>query len=250
MSTDMDYHCDTACRWTESKVSKLVDENTVRIDLDWLDEFLYGLPQQCVEQCVEQGPPGQCVEQVVEQGPAEQVVEQPVDIEQGVDDEVVVEQGPPGQCVEQVVEQVVDDEVVVEQVVDEGPPEQGEQDVVDVDEGPLEQGEQDVVVVDEVPAEQGEGVVDEVPAEQGEGVGRRRRRKDFPRSRYKHVYWSARQNKWNVRVKHPITKKQQCGTFVDELEAAMFADTQLFQLYSVQPSLKDKLQFNFYTFLE
>ena len=80
--------------------------------------------------------------------------------------------------------------------------------------------------------------------------GRRRRRRDFPKSRYEHVYWSDKQNKWNVRVKHPITKRQKCGSFVDEIDAARDADNKVFLLYSQDPSIRDRLVFNFFKPLE
>ena len=77
---------------------------------------------------------------------------------------------------------------------------------------------------------------------------RRRRADEYPKSRYVHVYWSDKQNKWNVRVKHPVTKKQKCGSFVDEIDAAKDADTKLYQLYLEDHSLKDRLVFNFFRF--
>ena len=78
--------------------------------------------------------------------------------------------------------------------------------------------------------------------------GRKRKSKDFPKSRFQHVFWSKNQGKWNVRVKHPKTQKQMCATFVDEVEAARDADRKLFELYKIDNSLKPKLKFNFFKF--
>ena len=44
---------------------------------------------------------------------------------------------------------------------------------------------------------------------------------------YKHVYWSPKQSKWNYRVRHPITKKSKCGSYIDPKKAAFAADEAL-----------------------
>ena len=79
---------------------------------------------------------------------------------------------------------------------------------------------------------------------------RKRKLKDrnFPKSKYRHVFWSRQQKKWNVRVKHPVTERQSCGTYVDEMDAAKAADIILYDMYCKDSSLKSKLKFNFFTF--
>ena len=77
---------------------------------------------------------------------------------------------------------------------------------------------------------------------------RRRKTKDYPKSKYKHVYWSSKQNKWNVRVRHPVTQKQSCASFVDDYDAACDADCKLYSLYLQDNSLKNSLKFNFIRF--
>ena len=81
---------------------------------------------------------------------------------------------------------------------------------------------------------------------------RKRKPKDrnFPKSKYKHVFWSKNQHKWNVWVKHPVTKKQSCASFVDEVDAAKAADQFLYEMYFSDNALKNYLHFNFFQFLE
>lgn len=67
----------------------------------------------------------------------------------------------------------------------------------------------------------------------------------YPKSKYHNVFWSKTQQKWNYRVKNPVTQKQKCGTFDDEEEAARNADLEVVRIMRDYPDtdLFNKINF-------
>ena len=67
----------------------------------------------------------------------------------------------------------------------------------------------------------------------------------YPRSQFTNVFWSKTQQKWNYRVKDPVTMKQKCGTHDDETEAARAADMEIVRLMHKYPELDMHNKINF-----
>lgn len=72
----------------------------------------------------------------------------------------------------------------------------------------------------------------------------------YPKSKYHNVFWSKTQQKWNYRVKNPVTLKQKCGTFDDEEEAARNADLEVVRLMRDYPDMDLFNKINFPGLLE
>lgn len=72
----------------------------------------------------------------------------------------------------------------------------------------------------------------------------------YPKSKYHNVFWSKTQQKWNYRVKNPVTQKQKCGTFDDEEEAARNADLEVVRLMRDYPDMDLFHKINFPGLLE
>ena len=68
---------------------------------------------------------------------------------------------------------------------------------------------------------------------------------NYPRSKYINVFWSKTQQKWNHRVKDPMTMKQKCGTHDNEAEAARAADMETVRLMRKYPDIDMNNKINF-----
>eukprot|EP00976_Prorocentrum_cordatum_P098605 1191476-Prorocentrum_minimum.AAC.5 len=51
----------------------------------------------------------------------------------------------------------------------------------------------------------------------------------IPKSKCRYVVWPMHRNMWNSRVSNPVTNKQKCGTYLSQVDAAIYRFSSLYQ---------------------